>query len=34
MMTAYMRSYHSMHEAPKIFDDFLASDMIPEEKGN
>ena len=32
MMVAYMRAYHSMHETPKIFDDFLAYDLIPEEK--
>lgn len=32
MMTAYMRAFHSMYESPKIFDDFLAYDMIPEEK--
>ena len=31
MMVAYMRAYHSMHENPKIFDDFLAYDLIPEE---
>jgi methyltransferase (TIGR00027 family) len=32
MMVAYMRAYHSMHDTPKIFDDFLAYDLIPEEK--
>jgi O-methyltransferase involved in polyketide biosynthesis len=32
LMVAYMRAYHSMHETPKIFDDFLAYDLIPEEK--
>lgn len=32
LMTAYMRAYHSMHEAPVIFNDFLAYDLIPEEK--
>ena len=31
-MVAYMRAYHSTHETPKIFDDFLAYDLIPEEK--
>ncbi len=29
---AYMRAYHSMHDTPKIFDDFLAYDLIPKEK--
>lgn len=32
MMTAYMRSYHAMYITPKIFDDFLAYSLIPEEK--
>ena len=32
LMIAYMRAYHSIHENPKIFDDFLAYDLIPEEK--
>jgi methyltransferase (TIGR00027 family) len=32
MMTAYMRAYHSMHDTPKIFDDFLANRLIPVEK--
>lgn len=32
MMTAYMRAYHAMHDTPKIFDDFLAYYLIPEEK--
>ncbi len=32
MMVAYMRAYHAMHDIPKIFDDFLAYDLIPEEK--
>ena len=32
MMVAYMRAYHAMHDTPKIFDDFLAYDLIPEEK--
>lgn len=32
LMVAYMRAYHSMHETSKIFDDFFAYDLIPEEK--
>jgi methyltransferase (TIGR00027 family) len=32
MSVAYMRAYHSRYDAPKIFDDFLAYDLIPEEK--
>jgi methyltransferase (TIGR00027 family) len=32
MSVAYMRAYHAMHDTPKIFDDFLAYDLIPEEK--
>ncbi len=32
MMVAYMRAYHSMHDNSKIFDDFLAYNLIPEEK--
>jgi methyltransferase (TIGR00027 family) len=32
LSVAYMRAYHTMHEIPKIFDDFLAYDLIPEEK--
>jgi len=32
LMVAYMRAYHSTHETPKIFDDFLAYDLVPEEK--
>jgi len=32
LSVAYMRAYHSMHDAPKIFDDFLAYDLIPKEK--
>ncbi len=31
MMTAYIRAYHSMHDTPKIFDDFLAYRLIPPE---
>ena len=32
MMTAYTRAYHSMNDTHKIFDDFLAYNLIPEEK--
>jgi methyltransferase (TIGR00027 family) len=32
MMVAYMRAYHAMYDTLKIFDDFLAYDLIPEEK--
>jgi methyltransferase (TIGR00027 family) len=32
MLVAYMRAYHSMHDTPKIFDDFLAYCLIPEDK--
>lgn len=32
MMLVYMRAYHSMHETAEIFNDFLAYDLIPEEK--
>jgi methyltransferase (TIGR00027 family) len=32
MMIAYMRAYHTMNDTDKIFDDFLAYDLIPEEK--
>lgn len=31
IMTAYIRAYHSMHATPKIFDDFLAYRLIPQE---
>lgn len=31
MTTAYIRAHHSMHDTPKIFDDFLAYRLIPEE---
>lgn len=31
MMVAYMRAYHSVNDTQKIFDDFLAYDLIPEE---
>ena len=32
MSVAYMRALHAMYDAPKIFDDFLAYDLIPKEK--
>jgi methyltransferase (TIGR00027 family) len=32
MMVAYMRAYHAMNNTDKIFDDFLAYHLIPEEK--
>lgn len=32
MSVAYMRAYHAMYDIPKIFDDFLAYDLIPEDK--
>lgn len=32
MVVAYMRAYHSIHDTNKIFDDFLAYELIPEEK--
>ena len=32
MLVAYMRAYHSMHDTHKIFDDFLAYHLIPEDK--
>ena len=32
MMVAYMRAYHAIHATDKIFDDFLAYDLIPEDK--
>jgi methyltransferase (TIGR00027 family) len=32
MITAYMRAYHSMHATKIIFDDFLAYNLLPEEK--
>ena len=32
LSVAYMRAYHTMHDTTKIFDDFLAYHMIPEEK--
>lgn len=32
MGTAFMRAYHAAHDHPKIFDDFLAHQMITEEE--
>ena len=32
LLVAYMRAYHATHDTQKIFDDFLAYDLIPEEK--
>ncbi len=32
LITAYGRAYHSINESPKIFDDFLAKQMITEEE--
>lgn len=32
MSVAYMRTYYAMHATNKIFDDFLAYELIPEEK--
>ena len=32
MMVAYMRAYHSIHSTDKIFDDYLANELIPVEK--
>ena len=32
MVVAYIRAYHSIHDTNKIFDDFLAYELIPEEK--
>lgn len=34
IMTAYCRAYHAMNDNPKIFDDFLAYSLIPEERRN
>jgi len=31
IMTAYMRAYHAKHDNPKIFDDFLAYSLIPDD---
>ena len=32
MSVAYMHAYHSIHATDKIFDDFLAYELIPEDK--
>ncbi|MDR4999843.1 class I SAM-dependent methyltransferase [Brevibacillus parabrevis] len=32
IISAYIRGYHAMNETPKIFDDFLALALIPEER--
>jgi len=32
MSVAYMRAYHSLHAKNKIFDDYLAYNLIPNEK--
>jgi O-methyltransferase involved in polyketide biosynthesis len=32
LLVAYMRAYHTMHDTKKIFNDFLAYDLIPKEK--
>ena len=32
LMVAYHRAYYSRHAADKIFDDFLAYDLVPEDK--
>lgn len=32
IMTAYIRAYHAMYDNPKIFNDFLAYRLIPEER--
>lgn len=32
IMTAYVRAFHSMNDTPKIFDDPLAYQLIPEER--
>ena len=31
-ITAYIRAYHARHHSPKIFDDFLAYQLIPDEQ--
>lgn len=30
MVTAYIRAYHSLHATDKVFDDFLAYNLVPE----
>lgn len=32
LLSAYIRAYHAMHDAPKIFDDFLAYQFLTEEE--
>jgi methyltransferase (TIGR00027 family) len=32
LMAAYIRSYHSIHDSPKIFDDFLAYQLLTAEE--
>ena len=32
LLVAYHRAYHSIHATDKIFDDFLAYDLVPEDK--
>lgn len=32
LITAYVRAYHSIYDEPKIFDDFLAKDMLTKEE--
>ena len=31
IMTSYMRAYHAKHNNPKIFNDFLAYSLIPDD---
>ncbi|AJQ29384.1 hypothetical protein [Pelosinus fermentans] len=31
IMCAYLRAYHAKYDEPKIFDDFLADQIIPDE---
>ena len=30
LVTAYIRGFHAVHDTPKIFDDFLAHDLLTE----
>ncbi|MTI82710.1 MAG: hypothetical protein FH756_02185 [Firmicutes bacterium] len=32
IMSAYLRAFHSLHDEPKIFDDFLAHLILPEKR--
>lgn len=34
LLMAYVRGYHALHDLPKIFDDFLACHLVPEEAHN